>query len=210
MKHSFRVKYSLKDSLVDGYIQGQPESTEKLRNLISKNCTETGFSYHESEDLAQEILVHIWKERDRSGMMDRPGNYSTGICRNKIADAMFRKGKEIRLGTANTSFSWSRDFRKEHQSEVPVDEAYEPELAKALHTQEMMERVNQLVDDLPEGSLKKGWEALWDYQVNQGLSYREMASLMDTSPGTVKSWINRTKVYFREKLERDGYSSRDL
>jgi RNA polymerase sigma factor (sigma-70 family) len=193
-----RVRFFLEDFLVNGYFSGDPDATQKLSRLIYLNCRGCGFSHHDALDIQQEVLASIWEKQDSPRMKHHPGSYSTRINKGKIIDVLRKRNGKIQICTESDLSS------EESAMWTMADIGYDPELPESICQQELLAEINRKGDSLPSDALQKGWMAI-SRMVEDDLTLEQIAEIMGTTIGTVKSWVSRCRVYLRKELERDGW-----
>lgn len=126
---------------------------------------------HLAEEIAQETMVAVWKSADRFAGRSKASTWIFGIARNQALTLL----------------------RKEKRTETVA----EPELVQAdpskhiLAHERVMKALNRLSDDHREVVYLTFYE---------GLSYGEIAGILDIPPGTVKSRMFHAKRKLAEVL----------
>jgi len=162
---------------------------QKFEELFETNFDEvTSFLYvyasHEAElnDWVQEVFIRLWEKRDRIDF-NHPSfkGYLLKTARNHALKKLQRKKKyntwlEVNL-IRLTEFQNANDPSKP----VPIDfdEAY-----------------NKVLSDLPDRALET-----WRLSREDGLSYTEIAKIMNVSIKTVETQISKTLRILREELK---------
>jgi RNA polymerase sigma-70 factor (ECF subfamily) len=126
---------------------------------------------HLAEEVAQETMIAVWKGASKFAGRSKVSTWIFGIARNQ-AYSLVRK--EIRT------------------ERVPDVSLIQPDPAPGIHRQEMVARaLERLSDDHREVVFLTFYE---------GLSYREIASILDIPTGTVKSRMFHAKKQLAEVL----------
>ena len=139
-----------------------------------------------AEDTAQEAFVAAWRNiATLRGETFRP--WVLRIAANLCRDELRRRGRRP---------SSSLDFALEAGMPDPPDE--DPSPADSALTAELRGQLQSALLQLPED--QRTAIVLCDVE---GLDYSEIASVMKTSLGTVKSRIARARMKMRELLQRE-------
>lgn len=127
----------------------------------------------DAEDVVQEALIKIWKNRERWQQLDSIEAWAFTITRN-IALDMVKKNEAHRT--------------------VEID--FEPLAANYdhLHERERLQLVKNLMDSLPEK--QRTAMQLRDFE---GKSYKEVADIMQISEEQVKVNIFRARQFIKQK-----------
>ena len=143
----------------------------------------------EVEDLAQEVWVKVYQSIRK---LKAPGAFRSWLHRialNTFRDRMRQKGNKI-------AFSLDEGYQMDNGDSVQV-ELEAPGLLpeETLLQGEWKEHLDQAILDLPEAH-----RAVIVMREIQGLTYDEIASVLDISLGTVKSRIARAREKLVHKL----------
>ncbi|MHC4838700.1 MAG: RNA polymerase sigma factor [Planctomycetota bacterium] len=131
-----------------------------------------------AEDIVQEVFLRLLRKGPDLGSGDSAGSWLFRVCRNLAYDTMKMETRE--------------QVRRER---LPAAESTAPD---DVHEQEeVLELVGREWQMLPE----REREALW-LKVHEGLSYREIASLLDIKPGTVGWLIHEAMNHLTTRLRR--------
>lgn len=132
------------------------------------------------EDIAQEVFVRIWENREQWEPSGSVRAYLFRIARNLAADEHRRRESRRRSAP---------EVRSLHvRADLPAQAAERAELKQALNT---------AVDRLP--ARRREVFILVHYQ---GLSYREVAAIMDIAVSTVANQLSAALVELRQELRR--------
>lgn len=152
-------------------------------------------SPEDAMDLAQEAFLNAWR-----GLKFFKGDstFSTWVYRlasNACIDHLRRKKRrqdiDLPMPTAGED---------DNQPDIP-DDRFRPE--QALERQELRQTLTQALDQLSD----EHRQVLVMRELN-GLSYQEIAHVLDLEPGTVKSRIARARISLRKiLLETGNFSS---
>lgn len=145
---------------------------------------------NEIEDVAQEVFIKVYKNLDKfngdSSLYTWIYKIATNLCLDQI-----KKRKEVIYIDEKLQLN---DGEVEFQ--IPSDEKLQDEI---YEQKELKQKLESCIDKLPEK--QKAMIVLRDIK---GLSYDEIAEILDLKLGTVKSQINRARLKLKELLEKDG------
>jgi RNA polymerase sigma-70 factor, ECF subfamily len=167
------------------------ELVGRYRNQITNYIYRMTNDYEEAVDLAQETFVRLYRAADRYQTTHAFSTYIYRIATN-LAISELRKRKRRRL-VSLTGLVISRDGR-EAVDFNPPDER--PLQDVTLVDSERREAVQRAINTLPEK-----YRAPLVLRDVQGKSYDEIAAILCTSEGTVKSRINRARNFLRDKMQ---------
>ena len=143
-----------------------------------------------AEDLAQETFVRVYRAADR---YQRSYAFSTYIYRiaTNLAISELRKRKRRKL-VSLTGFFQQADG-SEAQELNPPDQ-------RPLQDSELVEAERRNAVQRAIGTLPEKYRAPLILRDVDGRSYDEIAAILETSEGTVKSRISRARGFLREKM----------
>jgi RNA polymerase sigma-70 factor (ECF subfamily) len=147
--------------------------------------------YDGAVDLAQETFVRLYRAVDRYQTSHAFSTYLYRIATN-LAISELRKRKRRRL-VSLTGFFQTTD-RGEAREFDPADER--PLIDCELVATERRQAVQRAISTLPEK-----YRAPLILRDVEGRSYEEIARILQTSEGTVKSRISRARDFLREKMK---------
>ncbi len=174
--------------LVHQACAGDPTAFSMLAERYQKPVYNLCYRYlpgPDAEDLAQETFVRAFVKRENFDTTKPFLPWLMVIARNLCIDRLRERKRE--RGT-DTDISTVPD-RLPSAEETAASREDLKTLARELKT-------------LPEGQR----EAIALYHFD-GLSYREMAQVMDTPVGTVMTWLHRGRSRLKELLGRNGDST---
>jgi len=147
--------------------------------------------YDAAVDLAQETFVRLYGARDRYHTGYAFSTYIYRIATN-LAISEIRKRRRRRLVSLTCVFK-----SKDAEDTIAYDPADEQPLAdSALILRERQLAVRRAIASLPT-----------NYRIPvvlrdiEGLSYEQIAHMLDVSEGTIKSRISRARTFLRQKLQ---------
>jgi RNA polymerase sigma-70 factor (ECF subfamily) len=168
------------------------ELVGRYRNQITNYVYRMTGDYDGAVDLAQETFVRIFRAMDRYQTDYAFSTYIYRIATN-LAISELRKRKRRRL-VSLTGFFQTREDGNEPRELDPVDAR--PLQDAALVDAERRAAVARAISTLPEK-----YRAPLVLRDVEGKSYDEIAGILETSVGTVKSRISRARSFLRDKLK---------
>lgn len=166
------------------------ELVGRYRNQITSYIYRMTNDYDGAVDLAQETFVRVFRAAERYQTSHAFSTYIYRIATN-LAISELRKRKRRKL-VSLTGFFQSPDGAEGREFN-PADNG--PLQDVALVDAERRAAVQRAIGTLPEKY--RGPLILRDVE---GKSYEEIARILDTSEGTVKSRISRARGFLREKM----------
>ncbi len=160
---------------------------EKYKDAVFTVCFAILKDYHNANDAAQDTFIKAYKNIKKFKFDSSFQTYITRIAINTCKDE-FRK-----LSRQNGNLSIDSD---ENLCEIK-DTSDTPE--KAFEKKERRDAVRNAIASLPQ----KYREVIVLRDIN-GIPYEEIAKILKTSQGTVKSRINRARSALKEILQKDG------
>jgi RNA polymerase sigma-70 factor, ECF subfamily len=141
----------------------------------------------ECEDLAQEILLQLWRSLPQ---FEGRASASTWVYRVAL----------------NTALGWHRKEGRRRARQQPLLEpealpGAAPDSAEHLHQREVVERLYAAIRQLPKA------DAALVLLYLEDLSYREMAEVLGISEGNVGVKLNRAKKALGEIMKEVVYES---
>ena len=145
-------------------------------------------NYDDANDLAQEALIRIYKSisnfKEQSSLSTWIYRITTNVCLDEIRKKKNRKvlslDEEIHVDDG--------DMQRQIMSDDPLPD-------ELMEKEELRQIIGSAIDSLPED--QKLVITLRDLQ---GLSYDEIARVLDCPSGTVKSRINRARFALKNVL----------
>ncbi|HEX8140153.1 MAG TPA: sigma-70 family RNA polymerase sigma factor [Pyrinomonadaceae bacterium] len=167
------------------------ELVRRYRNQLTSYIYRMTSDYDSAVDLAQETFVRVYRAADRYQASHAFSTYIYRIATN-LAISELRKRKRRRLVSLTGFFQSSES--------APAVEFNPPDLRPlqdtALVEQERRAAVARAISTLPDK-----YRAPLVLRDVEGKSYEEIASILETSEGTVKSRISRARSFLRDKLK---------
>ena len=167
------------------------ELVGRYRNQLTGYIYRITNDYDGAVDLAQETFVRLYRAVDRYQTSYAFSTYLYRIATN-LAISELRKRKRRKL-VSLTGFFQTTD-RGEARELDPVDER--PLVDREMVATERRQAVQRAISTLPEK-----YRAPLILRDVEGRSYEEIARILQTSEGTVKSRISRARDFLREKMK---------
>ncbi len=168
------------------------ELVGRYRNQITSYIYRMTNDYETAVDLAQETFVRIYCARDR---YQRSYAFSTYIYRiaTNLAISELRKRKRRRLVSLTGLFQTRGDGAEPRE--------FNPADARPLQDTELVEAERHAAVARAITTLPEKYRAPLVLRDVEGKTYEEIARILQTSEGTVKSRISRARSFLREKLK---------
>ena len=181
-------------ALLEGTLAGDEDAFAELvgryRNQITSYIYRMVNDYDTAVDLAQETFIRVYRAAARYQTTHAFSTYIYRIATN-VAISELRKRKRRRL-VSLTGLLTSPDG-EELMDFQPVDE--KPLQDIALIDAEKRAVIKRAISTLPDR-----YRAPLVLRDVEGKSYDEIAAILQTSEGTVKSRINRARNFLRDKM----------
>ena len=166
------------------------ELVSRYRNQLTSYIYRMTNDYDGAVDLAQETFVRVYRAADRYQCTYAFSTYIYRIATN-LAISELRKRKRRKL-VSLTSFFQATDNSEVRELNPPDDN---PLQDCELVDSERRMAVQRAISTLPEK-----YRAPLILRDVDGRSYDEIARILETSEGTVKSRISRARGFLREKM----------
>src|SRR5215813_7329616 len=163
----------------------------RYRNQITSYIYRMTSDYDGAVDLAQETFVRVYRAADRYQQSHAFSTYIYRIATN-LAISELRKRKRRRLVSLTGLFQSSDG--SEPREFNPPDER--PLQDCNLVDTERKDAIKRAISTLPEK-----YRAPLILRDVEGKSYTDIAQILGTSEGTVKSRISRARGFLREKMK---------
>lgn len=136
-----------------------------------------------SEDIVQDVFSDLWNLRKSLDPQQSISVYLYQAVKNKALDHIDHQ-KVVRRYQLNAAHS-EKNFTYMHRTIHPREEA------------EFIKAVRQAIDDLPCRA-----QQVYTLHREDGLTYREIAEVMDISKKTVESQMSRALDLLRDRLRK--------
>lgn len=166
------------------------ELVSRYRNQITSYIYRMTNDYDGAVDLAQETFLRVYRAAGRYQTTHAFSTYIYRIATN-LAISELRKRKRRRL-VSLTGLLSSADGEETRDFDAPDDK---PLQDTSLVDSERRRVVKRAISTLPEK-----YRAPLVLRDVEGKSYDEIADILQTSEGTVKSRINRARNFLRDKM----------
>lgn len=165
---------------------------EKVRNT----CFRYLHNPEDADDVAQEVFVEAYESLDHFREESRLSTWIYRIAVNKCIDFIRRKNRKKRFAQLISIFGVGR-----HTTDIPDPGGRDPHAD--LEIRERNATLNQVLDSLPDN--QKTAILLSTYE---GLSNKELASVMSLSLTAAEALLHRAKSNLKKQLTR--YFERSL
>jgi RNA polymerase sigma-70 factor (ECF subfamily) len=168
---------------------------DKIINFVYRMVN----NYAVAEELTQETFLRVFRKAHTFRL---GAHFSTWLYR--IATNL--SINEIKKMNRATVISLEK-FTRENRSEINLEEFTETRDSpdKNLINKELREAINRNIQEIPPKY--KGAFILRDIQ---GMSYEEIAGILNCPLGTVKSRVNRARLFFKELMKPYVGSSQEV
>ena len=166
------------------------ELVRRYRNQITSYIYRMTNDYDGAVDLAQETFMRVYRAAARYQTTHAFSTYIYRIATN-LAISELRKRKRRRL-VSLTGLLSSEDGQEARDFDAPDDR---PLQDVSLVDSEKRAVIKRAISTLPEK-----YRAPLVLRDVEGKSYDEIAAILSTSEGTVKSRINRARNFLRDKM----------
>ena len=181
-------------ALLEGTLAGDEDAFAELvaryRNQITSYIYRMTSDYDGAVDLAQETFMRVYRAAARYQTTHAFSTYIYRIATN-LAISELRKRKRRRL-VSLTGLLTSADGQEPRDFDAPDER---PLQDVSLVDFEKRQFVKRAISTLPEK-----YRAPLVLRDVEGKSYDEIAAILSTSEGTVKSRINRARNFLRDKM----------
>lgn len=135
-----------------------------------------------SEDIVQDVFVHLWKQRDSLTISDSLNNYLVAACKNKALEYLRKK-------------------KRRTEAETGVDVL--PDISKGIgdeaNTIWLREKIYCSIRQLPPKC-----EEVFRLSKLEGLTYAEIARRLNVSVKTVENHMAQAFKRLRKLLAKEG------
>ena len=179
------VDFTLMERIGAGDHQAFRELVERHQNAVIGTVAKMLGNASESEDIAQQVFLRIWRNAKRYRPDAKFTTYLFTITRNLVFNESRRKSRKKEV---------SSDEREENSNclvEASPDRQPDAELLQA----ELQQAVDAAIASLPE--TQRLAVVLRRYEQ---LSYEEIAETLELSVSAVKSLLFRARTTLRESL----------
>ena len=164
------------------------ELIELYQDHIVNTCYGFVRNQADAEDIAQEVFIEVFKAIDRFRSDAKISTWLYRIAVNKSLNFVKKRQRKIWLKSLQSVFS------SEHEAHDVADEQT-PDPQMDLEQAERARILRQAIDSLAENQ-----KIAFHLSKFEGLSYKEIAEVMDTTVPAVESLLNRAKKSLQKKL----------
>lgn len=184
-------------ALIEKSKNGDSQAFEELISSYQKKVLNLAYrmlgSVSDAEDAAQEIFIKVFRSlysfNEQSAFSTWIYKVATNVCLD-----ILRKRKRQNGGAM---ISINRYNSQDDEYELPIEDTA-PSPYEEAQKKEAMRALGSALDLLSEEQ-----RAVIVMRDINGLSYEEIADVMECSLGTIKSRINRSRLALRKLLEKD-------
>jgi RNA polymerase sigma-70 factor (ECF subfamily) len=185
VNHECAVDFALMERVAEGDHAAFRQLVERHQNAVIGTVAKMLGNASESEDIAQQVFLRIWRNAKRYRPDAKFTTYLFTITRNLVFNETRRKSRKKEV---------SSDEREENSNltvEASPDRQPDAEILQA----ELQQKVDEAIASLPEA--QRMAVVLRRYEQ---LSYEEIATVLDLSVSAVKSLLFRARTSLREAL----------
>ncbi len=149
-----------------------------LKNKLYRTAFRITQNRQEAEDIVQNTLIRLWNRRDEAEVVRSTEAYAFTICRNLSLDFLRRRE--------------NRNISIDEIDSIPITS---DDPLSLVDNQDNIERIRHFIDTLPEG--QRTCVHLRDIE---GLTYREIATILSVSEEQVKINIYRARQAIKKRF----------
>lgn len=181
------IDHELMVRIADGDHRAFRQLVERHQNAIIGTVSKMLGNASDSEDIAQQVFIRVWKHAKRYKPDNKFTTYLYTITRNLVYNESRRRSRKRTVST---------DQREdEHHLQHPDDENAQPDAA--LLDGELREAIDAAIASLPENQRLAVVLRRYD-----NLPYEEIAEVLKTSVPSVKSLLFRARTTLRDSLAK--------
>lgn len=175
---------NIHDKIVDKIRSGDQCAFERMfHSYYSKLCVFSN-SYVKSLDVArdvvQEVFIKIWDNHEEFNISHSLKAYLYQAVRNQSLNQIEKSKQKRRLSESLRKHDYL--LKEEHSAD--------------LNTEELTQKVWKLVEELPERR-----RTIFILYRRHGLSYKEIAEVMDIKRKTVENQMGKSLQFLRDRLD---------
>ena len=177
--------------IIDGDHLAFKRLVDRYQHLVINTCYNLIGNRQDAEDVAQEVFFQVYKSARK---FRREAKFSTWLYRIAV-------NRSLNFIRDNKRFRWLESLssllegENQRVSDVPASNSDRPDIA--LEKKERDAAVQRAIDSLP--AKQRAAFVLHKYE---GLSYQEIAEILERSLSSVESLIHRAKSNLQTKLVR--------
>ncbi len=170
--------------------KNSPVAFQKLFDRFSQKIYRFSLSYLksdvEAEEIVQEVFMKLWEKRTKLKSDKSFKSYLFTIAFNAIKKKFNQKMKNEKY--KHDLFEWLNEEK--------------PSLESRLDFETLLEKLDQLIEQLPEKR-----KAIFLQRKKEGKSIQDISTEMGISPKTVKNQITEAMNFLKESFENDDVSA---
>jgi RNA polymerase sigma-70 factor (ECF subfamily) len=170
----------------------EPESFRKLvlnyQGMIINTCYGFVKNHTDAEDIAQEVFIEVYRSINKFREDAKLTTWLYRISVNKSIDFLRKQKRKSWIGSIQTMFGGE-------EKAMVVEAKHQPNPQQVLEQGERKIVLQNAIDKLAEN--QKTAFVLHKYE---GLSYKEIAKIMDLSLSSVESLMHRAKKNLKKLL----------
>lgn len=181
------IDHALMARIATGDEKAFRELVERHQDAIVGTCTKMLGNTTDSEDIAQQVFIRVWKHAKKYKPDNKFTTYLYTITRNLVYNETRRRSRKKTVST---------DQREEESHlQHPGDPNAQPD--NSLLTGELQAAIDTAIQSLPENQRLAVVLRRYD-----NLPYEEIADILGTSVSSVKSILFRARTTLRESLAK--------
>ncbi|MGJ8642233.1 MAG: RNA polymerase sigma factor [Luteolibacter sp.] len=179
------IDHALMARIATGDERAFRELVERHQDAIVGTCTKMLGNTTDSEDIAQQVFIRVWKHAKKYKPDNKFTTYLYTITRNLVYNETRRRSRKKTVSTDQRE----EDSHLQH----PGDPSAQPDAS--LLTDELQGAIDAAIQSLPENQRLAVVLRRYD-----NLPYEEIADVLGTSVSSVKSILFRARTTLRETL----------
>lgn len=181
------IDHALMARIATGDERAFRELVERHQDAIVGTCTKMLGNTSDSEDIAQQVFIRVWKHAKKYKPDSKFTTYLYTITRNLVYNETRRRSRKKTVST---------DQREEESHlQHPGDPSDQPDAT--LLTTELQSAIDAAIQSLPENQRLAVILRRYD-----NLPYEEIAEILDASVSSVKSILFRARTTLRDTLAK--------
>ena len=179
-------------SFIQSIKNNEPESFRKLvlnyQDMIVNTCYGFVKNHTDAEDVAQEVFIEVYRSINKFREDAKLSTWLYRIAVNKSIDFLRKKKRKSWLGSIQSMFGSEEKL-------MVIEDNYQPNPQQTLEQNERKLVLENAIDKLVQN--QKSVFILHKYE---GLSYKEIAEIMNVSLSSVESLMHRAKKNLKKLL----------
>ncbi|ANH82914.1 RNA polymerase subunit sigma-70 [Niabella ginsenosidivorans] len=163
---------------------------DTYQNMVYNTCLSIVKSEEDAEDIAQEVFVQVYQSIASFKGESKLSTWIYRIATTKSLDFERKKKRKKRFGFVRSIFG--------EESEVVINPPDFHHPGVVLDKKENAALLFQAIDQLPDNQ-----RTAFLLNKVEGLSYQEVAEVLQTSVSSIESLLHRAKNNLRKLLEKD-------